>query len=208
MSWDGTVAKSSSSFYLAASYPPAAAAPMRFVTWSRKIRFSLPLAQPPPPSAWESPQLPLAAITRCRIFFTKPMSACMRPRRTEGTASYSFPPQPGSRARVKASPNTKATNILCVFYAVENVTDLFTMELASQSGVSQGQLSKVERRKVAPTVEVLLGVALQWPESALSRFSAYENARSLSSFLSLRPNDRPRILRPQTRTLTCLKSSL
>jgi transcriptional regulator with XRE-family HTH domain len=38
-------------------------------------------------------------------------------------------------------------------------------ELASQLGVSQGQLSKVERGKVAPTLEILLGVATKFGKS-------------------------------------------
>jgi transcriptional regulator with XRE-family HTH domain len=38
-------------------------------------------------------------------------------------------------------------------------------ELASQMGVSQGQLSKVERGKVAPTLELLLGVATKFSKS-------------------------------------------
>jgi transcriptional regulator with XRE-family HTH domain len=38
-------------------------------------------------------------------------------------------------------------------------------ELASQLGVSQGQLSKVERGKVAPTLEILLGVATKFSKS-------------------------------------------
>ena len=38
-------------------------------------------------------------------------------------------------------------------------------ELASQLGVSQGQLSKVERGKVAPTLEILLGVATRFRKS-------------------------------------------
>ena len=38
-------------------------------------------------------------------------------------------------------------------------------ELASQLGVSQGQLSKVESGKVAPTLEILLGVATKFGKS-------------------------------------------
>jgi transcriptional regulator with XRE-family HTH domain len=38
-------------------------------------------------------------------------------------------------------------------------------EFASQLGVSQGQLSKVERGKVAPTLEILLGVATRFGKS-------------------------------------------
>jgi transcriptional regulator with XRE-family HTH domain len=38
-------------------------------------------------------------------------------------------------------------------------------ELASQLGVSQGQLSKVESGKVAPTLEILLGVATKFGQS-------------------------------------------
>jgi transcriptional regulator with XRE-family HTH domain len=38
-------------------------------------------------------------------------------------------------------------------------------ELASQLGVSQGQLSKVESGKVAPTLEILLGVATKFSKS-------------------------------------------
>ena len=38
-------------------------------------------------------------------------------------------------------------------------------ELASQLGVSQGQLSKVERGKVAPTLEILLCVATRFGKS-------------------------------------------
>ena len=38
-------------------------------------------------------------------------------------------------------------------------------ELASQLGVSQGQLSKVERGKVAPTLEIILGVATRFGKS-------------------------------------------
>ena len=38
-------------------------------------------------------------------------------------------------------------------------------ELASQLGVSQGQLSKVERGRVAPTLEILLGVATKFGKS-------------------------------------------
>ncbi len=38
-------------------------------------------------------------------------------------------------------------------------------ELAWQLGVSQGQLSKVERGKVAPTLEILLGVATKFGKS-------------------------------------------
>jgi transcriptional regulator with XRE-family HTH domain len=37
--------------------------------------------------------------------------------------------------------------------------------LASQLGVSQGQLSKVERGRVAPTLEILLGVATKFAKS-------------------------------------------
>ncbi len=38
-------------------------------------------------------------------------------------------------------------------------------DLASQLGVSQGQLSKVERGKVAPTLEILLGLATKFGKS-------------------------------------------
>jgi transcriptional regulator with XRE-family HTH domain len=38
-------------------------------------------------------------------------------------------------------------------------------DLASQLGVSQGQLSKVERGKVAPTLDILLGVANKFGQS-------------------------------------------
>ena len=38
-------------------------------------------------------------------------------------------------------------------------------ELSSQLGVSQGQLSKVERGNVAPTLEILLGVATKFGKS-------------------------------------------
>jgi transcriptional regulator with XRE-family HTH domain len=38
-------------------------------------------------------------------------------------------------------------------------------ELASQLGVSQAQLSKVETGKVAPTLEILLGVATKFGKS-------------------------------------------
>jgi len=38
-------------------------------------------------------------------------------------------------------------------------------ELASQLGISQGQLSKVERGRVAPTLEILLGVATKFAKS-------------------------------------------
>jgi len=43
--------------------------------------------------------------------------------------------------------------------------DMRQEELASQLGVSQGQLSKVERGKVAPTFEILLGVATKFGKS-------------------------------------------
>jgi transcriptional regulator with XRE-family HTH domain len=43
--------------------------------------------------------------------------------------------------------------------------DMRQEELASQLGVSQGQLSKVERGKVAPTLEILLGVATKFSKS-------------------------------------------
>jgi transcriptional regulator with XRE-family HTH domain len=43
--------------------------------------------------------------------------------------------------------------------------DMRQEELASQMGVSQGQLSKVERGKVAPTLELLLGVATKFSKS-------------------------------------------
>ena len=43
--------------------------------------------------------------------------------------------------------------------------DIRQEERASQLGVSQGQLSKVERGKVAPTLEVLLGVATKFGKS-------------------------------------------
>jgi transcriptional regulator with XRE-family HTH domain len=35
-------------------------------------------------------------------------------------------------------------------------------KLALELGVSQGQLSKVERGEVAPTLEILLGVAIKF----------------------------------------------
>jgi transcriptional regulator with XRE-family HTH domain len=38
-------------------------------------------------------------------------------------------------------------------------------ELASQLGVSQGQLSKVEGGKVSPTLEMLLGVSTKFSKS-------------------------------------------
>jgi transcriptional regulator with XRE-family HTH domain len=43
--------------------------------------------------------------------------------------------------------------------------DMRQEELAAQLGVSQGQLSKVERGKVAPTLEILLGVATRFGKS-------------------------------------------
>ena len=43
--------------------------------------------------------------------------------------------------------------------------DMRQEELALQLGVSQGQLSKVERGKVAPTLEILLGVATKFGKS-------------------------------------------
>jgi len=43
--------------------------------------------------------------------------------------------------------------------------DMRQEELASQLGVSQGQLSKVERGRVAPTLEILLGVATKFGKS-------------------------------------------
>ncbi len=43
--------------------------------------------------------------------------------------------------------------------------DIRQEELASQLGVSQGQLSKVERGRVAPTLEILLGVATKFGKS-------------------------------------------
>jgi transcriptional regulator with XRE-family HTH domain len=38
-------------------------------------------------------------------------------------------------------------------------------DLASQLGVSQGQLSKVERGKIPPTLDILLGVANKFGQS-------------------------------------------
>jgi transcriptional regulator with XRE-family HTH domain len=38
-------------------------------------------------------------------------------------------------------------------------------DLAALLGVSQGQLSKIERGEVAPTLEVLLGLALKFEKS-------------------------------------------
>jgi len=38
-------------------------------------------------------------------------------------------------------------------------------QLAEQLSISQGQLSKVERGKVAPTLEILLGVATKFGKS-------------------------------------------
>jgi len=38
-------------------------------------------------------------------------------------------------------------------------------ELASQLGVSQSQLSKVERGNVAPRLEILLGMAIKFGKS-------------------------------------------
>jgi transcriptional regulator with XRE-family HTH domain len=38
-------------------------------------------------------------------------------------------------------------------------------ELAAQLGVSQGQLSKVERGKVAPTLEILVSLATRFGKS-------------------------------------------
>ena len=38
-------------------------------------------------------------------------------------------------------------------------------ELAEQLSISQGQLSKVERGRVAPTLEILLGVATKFGKS-------------------------------------------
>jgi transcriptional regulator with XRE-family HTH domain len=43
--------------------------------------------------------------------------------------------------------------------------DMQQEELASQLGVSQGQLSKVERGKAPPTLEMLLGVATKFGKS-------------------------------------------
>ena len=43
--------------------------------------------------------------------------------------------------------------------------DMQQEELASQLGVSQGQLSKVERGKAPPTLEILLGVAIIFGKS-------------------------------------------
>ncbi len=38
-------------------------------------------------------------------------------------------------------------------------------EFASQLGVSQGQLSKIERGQVAPTLEILLGIGTKFGKS-------------------------------------------
>ena len=38
-------------------------------------------------------------------------------------------------------------------------------DLASQLGISQGQLSKVERGQIAPTLEILLGMATKFGKS-------------------------------------------
>ena len=43
--------------------------------------------------------------------------------------------------------------------------DLRQEELASQLGISQAQLSKVETGKVAPTLDILLGVAAKFGKS-------------------------------------------
>lgn len=43
--------------------------------------------------------------------------------------------------------------------------DMRQEEVASQLGISQGQLSKVERGKVPPTLEILLGVATKFGKS-------------------------------------------
>jgi transcriptional regulator with XRE-family HTH domain len=43
--------------------------------------------------------------------------------------------------------------------------DMRQDELASQLGISQGQLSKIERGQVAPTLEILLGVATKFGKS-------------------------------------------
>jgi len=50
--------------------------------------------------------LPDSYFRRCRISFTRPTSVCMRPRRTEGIASNSFPQRPRRLLRVGASPST------------------------------------------------------------------------------------------------------
>jgi transcriptional regulator with XRE-family HTH domain len=43
--------------------------------------------------------------------------------------------------------------------------DMRQEQLASQLGVSQAQLSKVETGKVAPTLEILLGVSTKFGKS-------------------------------------------
>ena len=43
--------------------------------------------------------------------------------------------------------------------------DMRQEDIASQLGVSQGQLSKVERGKVAPTLEILMGLAIRFGKS-------------------------------------------
>ncbi len=43
--------------------------------------------------------------------------------------------------------------------------DMRQVELASVLGVSQGQLSKIERGKIAPTLEILLGLATKFEKS-------------------------------------------
>jgi transcriptional regulator with XRE-family HTH domain len=63
--------------------------------------------------------------------------------------------------RVRSKPDLKAIGL-----RIRGLRgDMRQEDLAVQLGVSQGQLSKVERGKIAPTLEMLLALASRFSKS-------------------------------------------
>ena len=63
--------------------------------------------------------------------------------------------------RIRSKPDLKAIGL-----RIRKLRgDLRQEDLALQLGVSQGQLSKVERGRIAPTLEMLLAVASRFSKS-------------------------------------------
>ena len=66
----------------------------------------------------------------------------------------------GQRSRVMSSRNTSKPDLKAIGLRIRVLRgDMRQEDLALQLGVSQGQLSKVERGRIAPPLEVLLALA-------------------------------------------------
>jgi transcriptional regulator with XRE-family HTH domain len=63
--------------------------------------------------------------------------------------------------RIRSKPDLKAIGLRIRALRGDSRQE----DLALQLGVSQGQLSKVERGRIAPTLEMLLAIALRFNKS-------------------------------------------